>query len=811
MRIIFKILLSFLCLSASHDSLSIPQDFVDLQKNETVVVDLIYKGSNISTQLIKTSTNSFQFMEPQALIKDIEPFISSNIDSISYRLTREQKILTKRYCIAYPNQCNPESESIVFVYDVKNNSLEVHIKEDLQRKVKQYKYHSPNRSQERALLQSNALSIRSNFEGSDAFSLRTNSTLGLDKDTHLFFSGYTTHDHESNESNIDSAYMRHGLNERWYFKFGKLSPNSQSHFSEGLFNYNLLPQKEIRGIQLGTGMQYFNTNLSNDDKKIEIFSVVGGRADIYQNNVFISSANLYPGYTKIDTSAILGGFSREIDIHIYENGKLSRIDSHSLVSNSRLSDGLPQWLVKSGIDEDGDDIIEFATWYQANRHINWLNDISLSGQMNHNGWFSELGVSTSNSYISHSNIAIGWSNHIRFMLGNKSGDSTNHLSLNSSLSNGKSNLNIGYKRSYSERCLRNDIISCAEEFNLSVGTSIYGNSIRLSHDIRNKYFDISETYYKNNKRESSTLSFSRYLPIKKVRARVSSSISHTRINNDFKENNFYINLSLSLRGTPDFYSVNSSYSNEGIGLGAGYNYSDLDKELGLRAVSNKGQSSTLSGSSRVEMYDKGKVSTSFSVSESNHNAFLGYSLGLALTENGVFSTGPASFSNNLSAVMLTTDNDRLPTHQIKTNSKAEDIRPSFNKITYPFPGYKYSSYIINESRVFNEEKIDTIKRGTGRRDILLTPGHLYIHDIISKSERYYLGKNHKLSANTINSKMNNLTSLDIDDYGNYFIISNSDIDGFHIHIDNEAYFCKFSNIDTSNDINKVNTTSCKKI
>ncbi|MDL0445802.1 hypothetical protein [Vibrio alginolyticus] len=811
MRLFSKVLLIFSTLSVSHKSLSIPEEFADLEKNETVVVDVIYNGSYISHQLVNISTNGFKFIEPETLAKEIEPLISSNIDSINYKLNRENKLLTKRYCVTYPNQCDPESEGFVFIYDGKNHSFELHIKKDLQRKAKQNAYHSVNREQERAFLQSNSLSIRSDFEDIHDFGLRTSSTLGLDNDTYLSISGYMTHGENSNESNIESAYMRHGFDERWYFKVGKLSANSQSDVSEGLFNYNLLPQKEIKGFQAGTGMQYFNTHLSNNDHTIEIFSTIGGRADIYQNDVFISSANLYPGYTKINTSAIVGRFSREIDIYIYENGRLSRIDSHSLVSNSRLSDGLPQWLVKAGVDEDRDDIIEFATWYQANKHISWLNDISLSGQYTHNSWFNEIGLSTSKSYSLNSTAAIDWSNNIRFMLGKQSENTINRLSLNSSLSIGKTNLNIGYKKSDSEKCLRDYISSCTEEYRLSVGTSIYENSIRLSHDISSKSIDRPGIYFNDFKRERTTLYISHYLPVEKVRASISSSISHTRVNNQFQENNFYINLSLSLPSTPNFYSVNSSYSDEGIGLGASYNYSELNKELSLRALSNRGQDPTISGSSRVEMYDKGKVSTSFSLSESSRSAFLGYSLGLALTENGVFSTGPASFSNNLSAVMLTTDNDRLPTHQIKINSGTQDVRPSFNKISYPLLGYKYSSYIINESIAFNDEKIDTIQRGTGRRDILLTPGHLYVHDIASKSERYYLGKNQLLSGNVINSQMNSLASLDIDDYGTYFIIANSEIDGFHIYIDTKPYFCKFSNIDSSNDINAVNTTSCNKI
>ncbi|MCS0038321.1 hypothetical protein NB607_15230 [Vibrio alginolyticus] len=809
MKRLFKIaIISSLLNFVSNDALSVPKEFASLVDNETVVVDIRYQGSYISSQIVNISINEFKFIEPDALLKDIEHFFINDIDSIYSKLRMGNKLLTKRYCANYPKDCDPESESLIFIYDSINHSMDLHIKKDLQRNDKQSAYHEPIKYQERALIQSNAVSLRSDFHGNDDFSLRTSSTLGIDKDTHLLLSGYVTHGTESNESTLESVYMRHALNNRWYFKAGKLSPYSQSDISEGLFNYNLLPKKEIRGVQFGTGMHYFNKELKNDDSKIEIFSVGGGRADIYQNNVFISSVNLVPGYTKIDPSSFLGNFNGEIDIRIYENGQLTRIDSHSLVSNSRLSDGLPQWIIKTGLDEYDDDIIEFATWYQTNKHINWLNDISLSAQKSHDSFFNEFGMSTSKFYMINSSLSLDWSNNLRFMLGNHSGDRINRLHLDSSLSIDKSNLNFGYKNYHSDLCLRDNIKSCMEEYSLSIGTSVYRNSLRLSHEIKSKWID---TYYTNYKRERSSLSLSRSLPIEKIRARISSSISHTRINNEFKENNFYINLSLSLRDKQSLYSINSHYSDEGLGLGASYNYNDLNKDLHLRTESNKGTDTRFLGSSNIEMFDKGKVSTSFAISNANSSAYLGYSLGLTLTENGLFSTGPASFSKNLSALMLTTDNDKLPTHQIKTSSQAKDVNPSFNRISYPLQGYNYLSYIINESREFYDSKSYTIERGTGRRDMLLTPGHLFVHEIFSKSEKYYLGHNHKLSSSVITSQLNNLSSLDIDDNGNYFIIANSDIDGFHIYIDSEPYFCKFSNIDSSNDTNKVNSTSCKKI
>ncbi|WP_182038501.1 TcfC E-set like domain-containing protein [Vibrio alginolyticus] len=795
----------------SNNAFSVPKEFIHLSEKETVLVDLKYKGSYISSQIVNISLNEFQFTEPDAVLNDIQPFLISDIDSIKSKVRMGNKLLTKRYCLISPDECTPESDDLIFIYDPKTHHMDIHIKQDLLRNDRQYTYHEPIQHQERALIQSNAISVRSDFDGKDDFSLRTSSTLGLDNDTYLYLSGYITDGAESNNSSIESVYMRHALGNRLYFKVGKLSPYSQSDISEGLFNYNLIPQREISGVQLGTGMHYFNTGIKNDDGKIEIFSALGGRADIYQNNVFISSVNLYPGYNKIDTSSILGKFNREIDIKIYENGQLTRIDSHSLVSNSRLSDGLPQWMIKVGLDEDNDDVIEFATWYQTNKYINWLNDVSFSGQISSDSWFNEFGLSTSNSYMANSNLTLDWSNNLRFMLGNHNEDSINSLNLNSRLSTGKESLNIDYKKSHSERCTRNDISSCIEVYKLTLGSSIYGNSIRFSHEIRNKSIEAPFLYDSNFKRERSTLSLSRSLPIERLRAMLSSSVSRTHINNQFMENSFYINLSLSLRDTPSLYSVNSNYSDEGLGFGANYNYNDLNRELNLRAESNKGQKSRFSGSSKVEMYDKGKISTSFSVSESNHAAFLGYSLGLTLTESGVLSTGPASFSNNLSAIMLTTDNDKLPTHQIKTNSQTKDVRPSFNNLSYPIQGYNYLSYIINESSAFDDGKTDIIQRGKGRRDMLLTPGHLIVHEITSQSERYYLGQNHNLSSRAINSQLNNLTSLDIDDNGNYFIIANSDIDGFHVYIDSEAYFCKFSDIDSSNDIYSVSTTSCSKI
>lgn len=797
-----------LLILVSNQAFSVPKEFASLESNENIVVDIKYQGHIISSQIVNISINTFRFIEPEALIKDIEPFIKNDIDSIREKVIIENKLLAKRYCLKYPKECDPESNSLIFIYDPQNHIMDMHIKKDLQTISKQYVYHEPNKYQEKALLNSSAISIRSNFDGEEDFSLRTSSTLGIHDDTHLFLSSNINHSTESNKSNIESVYMRHALSNRLYFKLGKLSPYSQSEVSEGLFNYNLLPKKEIRGFQFGTGMHYFNTDLKNDERKIEIFSIGGGRADIYQNEIFISSVNLYPGYTKIDTHKFLGKFNGEINIHIYENGQLTRVDTHSLFSKSRLSDGLPQWIIKAGLNENGDDILEFATWYQTNKHINWLNDISFSSQNSNDGFFNEFGASTSKSYISSRGVSLDWSNSLRLMLGKHSGDDINRINLESSLSTGKVNLNIGYKRYDSELCLRDDISSCLEEYRLSVGTSVYSNSLRLSHEIRNKHIDTPYTSYK---RELSTLSLSRSLPIEKVSATISSSISQTHINNKFRENNFYINLALSLKDTPSLYSIDSHYSDEGVGLGTSYNYNGLNKELYLRAESNKGQDPKFLGSSSVEMFDKGKLTTSFALSESNSSAFLGYSLGLALTEKGVLSTGPASFSNNLSAIMLTTDSEKLPTHQIKTNAQVKDVRPSFNKLSYPLQGYNYTSYIINESREFDDGKSDTIQRGTGRRDMLLTPGHLFAHEISYRSEQYYLGQNHKLSGKVISSEFNNLSSLDIDDNGNYFIIANSYIDGFNVYINNEPYFCKFSHIDTSNDINRVDMTSCNKI
>lgn len=787
----------------------VPAGFDFLNRGEILLLDVQYNGIHLATQLVEISDSSLTFQDTDDLAESILPYFSGSLSLIKEELSKKQALHTKRYCDTYPSQCAP-LDTFSFIYDSSSNILTLFIPSKYTKTFTStgISYFTPNNNQERAILNSNSLSLRTDFEKITDYSLRTSFTTGLSNDSYIYASGYTSNS-STNKSDLSSLYIRNDLDNRFYLKAGKLLANSQSDISEGLFNYNLLPRQEIIGLQFGTGMHRLDSNRLSKGNVIEVFTVQGGRADVYQNNLYLSSINLNPGYNEVNTSSILTNYNGYIDLHIFENGNLVRVESHSLVKNSRLSDGLPQFLIKAGMDDNNKAITEFATWYDTSQHLNWLNDISVSSQVSSDNLLSEFGASTRHSYYIANGSPIILSNYARFMLGRINDDFVQRQTLDTSLSLMNSSLSYRYKNYDSQRCSYESSQTCLKESLVNFSTFFYDTSFSMEHEIKKTSLD--KEIFSTNRRQRSTLSIGKQLPLKGVNARLSSSLSHIKYNQNLQENFYYVNLSLSLRDNSDFYSFNSTYRDDGIGMSANYNYTGLNQNYNIRADQHTTQGTSLHASSSHEMFDKGKLSSSLSLSDYNKSAYLGYSLGLVMTESGHFSTGQANINDSSSGVVFRSIEDKLPSFEIKDGSKSTVIESESNSFLYTTKSYSRKSYNINETNLIESNYSDTIQLGTGRRELFLTPGHTLTHELSSIKEKFYFGIiDHFLYTKSVQS--NNVNDdVIIDENGHYFIKSDKDINGFTIYIDEKQHYCKFLELDIANDVNFVNKTVCSLI
>lgn len=803
---IFKHIVTLGCIVPSF-VFALPPGFEFLNKGEILLVDVNYNGIHLATQLVEISDSSLIFEAPDDLAESMLPYLSASLSLIKEELRKKHVLHTKRFCDTFPSQCEP-LDSFSFIYDSRANTLAVFIPRKYSKNGTASFYLTPNNNQEKAVINSNNLSLRTDFEKVTDYSLRSSYTIGLSNDSYIYASGYTSNS-STNKSDLSSLYIRNDLDNRFYLKAGKLLANSESDISEGLFNYKLLPRKEIIGLQFGTGMHRLDRNIFNKGNVIEIFTVKGGRADVYQNNLYLSSINLYPGYNELNTSSILTSYNGDIDLHIFESGNLVRVESHSLVKNSRLSDGLPQFLIKAGMDDNNKAMSEFATWYNTSQHLNWLSDISISSQISSDSLLTEFGASTRHSYYITNDSPLILSNYARFMLGRINDDFVHQHALDISLSLMNNTFSYRYKNYDSQQCSYASSQTCLKESSVNFRTEFYDTSFSIGHDVQKRSLD--KEIFSTKRRQRSTVSIGRRLPLTAVNARLSSSFSHIKYNGNSQENIYYVNLSLSLRDNADFYSFNSTYRDDGIAMSANYNHTGLNQNHNIRADQHTIRGPSLYASSNYEMYDKGKLSSSLSLSDSNKSAYLGYSLGLAMTESGEFSTGQANISDSSSGIVFRSREDNLPNFEIKEGSKSTIIESESDSFLYTSKGYSKKNYNINETNLIASNYSDNIQLGTGRRELFLTPGHTLTHELSSIKEKFYFGsiEQYLNTKSVLSNRINN--NIIVDENGHYFISSDKDINGFRVYIDENQYYCEFFELERTNDVNLVNNTHCNLI
>ncbi|OXX19506.1 TcfC E-set like domain-containing protein, partial [Vibrio sp. V05_P4A8T149] len=698
-------LLSLLISINSISVFAVPAGFEDLLEQRNEVIELQHNNTFMGYYQVVINHDTLTFLEPQLVFNDLKSVVQeAHHQAFQNKLSFEFPLVNERYCAIQPSQCDIKTNKVLPVYDQDSLSIKINIDADwLNQQSEAGYYRTADRHQRRAWLQSLNLSTQTGFDDTYQLGLRGNTTIGLANDTYVAFESSISNTHDETKSIIDAAYLRHDFDQRWYLKAGKLASYSANRSSEGGFNHQLLPSNTVNGLQFGTGMHFYQAPTADfGQQDIDIFSATGGKADFYLYGVLIHSQALNSGYNQIQRSDLPSG-SFNVEVKIFEGTEFSRTEVYSLQSPLRVSDGRAQWLLKLGQTEQNDQaVVELATWLPLEDKNLWLSDISLASQMGRDHWLTEIGVSATDTFALTPEIISRWSLNGRFIAGQENGNQIQGWSLTNSINLDKLSLTTENRSINQDNCISSGLYTCMDQWRVNAGTNLWGNNIRVGYDVTERRYD--QLQRPDTKISRRSISLGRNFRFSDLNSNLSATWSESQLRGKDNDSVFYMNLTLSLRNSDDSYYSSITYNNGDKAINAGYSRSGKnDEQLNLRLEQYDSGNVNLSGNVRKNFHELGSLSGVTYINrnekKSKESAYLGYSVGFSLDEEGQFAMGRTGINDNSAAIIIESDSGEPVPHSVSGLGTETDSQPIFPRIMHPVYGYKQNTYRISESNI----------------------------------------------------------------------------------------------------------------
>ncbi|OXX74622.1 hypothetical protein B9J87_02705 [Vibrio sp. V19_P1S1T109] len=810
--------LSLLILIPSASVLAVPAGFEALLEQRNEVVELQYNNTFMGYFQVAINHDTLTFLEPQLVFNDLKSMVQEvHHQAFQNKLSADFPLVNERYCAIQPSKCDIKSNKVLPVYDQDALSININIDADwLNQRTDTGYYRTADRRQKRAWLQSLNLSTQTGFDDTYQLGLRGNTTIGLANHTYAAFESSISNTHDETNSAIDSAYLRHDFDQRWYLKAGKLASYSANRSSEGGFNHQLLPNNTVNGLQFGTGMQFYQAPTAEfGQQDIDIFSATGGKADFYLYGVLIHSQALNPGYNQIRRNDLPSG-SFDVEVKIFEGAEFSRTEVYSLQSPLRVSDGRAQWLLKFGQTEQSDQsVVELATWLPLADKNLWLSDISLASQISRDHWLSEIGLSATDTFAFTPEIISRWSFNGRFITGQENGNQIQGWSLTNSINLDKLSLTAENRYINQDSCISSGRYTCMDQWRVNAGTNLLGNNVRVGYDVTERRYD--QLQRPDAKISRRSISLGRNFRFSDLNSNLSATWSESRSKAKDTDSVFYMNLSLSLRNTDDSYYSSITYNNGDKAINAGYSRSGKNNDqLNLRLEQYDNGNVNLSGNVNRNFNELGSLSgvayMSRNEKKSKESAYLGYSMGFSLDEDGQFAMGRSGINDHSAAVIVESDSGEPVAHSVSGLGSETDSQPILPRTMHPISGYQENTYRISESNISHGSGVQSLLTGTDKRNVFLTPGNILIHKLKTDTQYFYIGSIHD-HKNLITSKIENkqISMVDIDSDGNFLIQASEKLDGLTMRNEDERWYCSFVNVEDINGIHQINALTCSKV